>query len=78
MKIKNVEVISLAVPLERSVLMSFSTMTHRKSCLVHFETDEGVDGWVESFVNHPYWALEERKITIEKGVKPLVVGEGLC
>jgi D-arabinonate dehydratase len=75
MKITNVEVICLAVPLQRPVLMSFGTMTHRRSCLVHVETDEGTDGWGESFVNHPYWALEERKITIDKGVKPIVLGE---
>ena len=75
MKITDVRVISLAVPLEKPVLMSFGTMTHRKSCLVHVETDQGIDGWGESFVNHPYWALDERKITIEKGIKPLVMGE---
>lgn len=75
MKITDVRVISLAVPLEKPVLMSFGMMTHRKSCLVHVETDQGIDGWGESFVNHPYWALDERKITIEKGVKPLAIGE---
>jgi len=75
MKIINVETICLAVPLEKPVPMSFGLMTHRKSCLVHIETDEGIDGWGESFTNHPHWALEERKITIDKGLKPLVVGE---
>ncbi|MDR3562317.1 MAG: mandelate racemase/muconate lactonizing enzyme family protein [Negativicutes bacterium] len=75
MKITNVEVVCLAVPLEEPVQLSFGRMTYRRSCLVHVETDAGVDGWGESFVNHPFWALEERKITIEQGVRPLVLGE---
>jgi len=29
----------------------------------------------ESFVNHPFWALEVRKITMERTIKPLLVGE---
>src|SRR5208282_4216715 len=75
MKILNIETISLAVPLKDPLSFSFSVMTHRKSCLVRITTDEGLEGWGESFVNHPFWALEERKITMEKAIKPLLIGE---
>ncbi|MGB9291764.1 MAG: hypothetical protein WCB64_00455, partial [Desulfobaccales bacterium] len=75
MKIINVETISLAVPLQEPLSFSFGLMTHRKSCLVHITTDEGIEGWGESFVNHPYWALEERKKTIARAIEPLLVGE---
>ncbi len=75
MKIINVEAISLAVPLKEPLSFSFGVMTHRKSCLVRITTDAGFEGWGESFVNHPFWALDERKITIEKSIKPLLIGE---
>ncbi len=75
MKITRVETISLAVPLQEPLSFSFGLMTHRKSCLVHITTDAGIEGWGESFVNHPYWALEERQITIARAIAPLLVGE---
>lgn len=78
MKITNVDTISLAVPLKEPLSFSFGVMTHRKSCLIHITTDAGIEGWGESFVNHPFWALEERKVTMERAIKPLLVGEDPC
>lgn len=75
MKIIGVETIVLSYPLARPVTMSFGTMTDRTNVLIKVDTDEGISGIGETWTNFPHWAAEERKITVEKGIKPLLINE---
>lgn len=43
--------------------------------LVLIETDEGLQGIGEAWVNFPAWALCERALTVTEGIKPLLIGE---
>jgi len=74
MKITDVKLISLKCKLPEPIKFSLGTLTYRNFALVKIETDEGIDGWGETFVNFPSWAPYERKATIEYGIKPLLVG----
>lgn len=75
MKIIDVSALVLSYPLEKKVETSFGKMDSRTSVLVRVDTDQGITGIGESWTNFPHWAPEERRITIEKGIKPLLVGE---
>ncbi|NPV71040.1 MAG: mandelate racemase/muconate lactonizing enzyme family protein [Firmicutes bacterium] len=74
MKITGVKFYGLKYKLAQPLSFSLGTITHRNFALVKVETDEGIDGWGETFVNFPFWALEERRITVEKAVSPLLIG----
>src|SRR6266540_2019907 len=65
----------LSVPLDQPVRTAFGAMTHRHAILVEVLTDEGLVGLGESWSNFPAWAPAERLATVEKGVKPLLVGQ---
>ncbi|MBO0890779.1 MAG: mandelate racemase/muconate lactonizing enzyme family protein [Acidothermales bacterium] len=56
------------------IAMSFAPLTHRTCVLVELESDDGVVGHGESWVNYPAWAHEERVATLRDGVLPLVLG----
>jgi len=75
MKIIDVKAIILSYPLKKTVATSFGVMRSRTNVLVRIDTDEGIHGIGESWTNFPHWAPEERKITVEKGLKPLLIGE---
>jgi len=74
-KVVDVKFFPLKCRLEKPVKFSLGVLTHRNFALVKVETDEGVSGWGEAFVNFPAWAPMERAITIEHGIKPLLIGE---
>jgi L-alanine-DL-glutamate epimerase-like enolase superfamily enzyme len=57
------------------VRTSFGLMRSRTNVLVKIETDEGITGIGESWTNFPLWACEERKATLLKGLRPLLIGE---
>ncbi len=63
----------LSVPLEEPVRMSFSQLSSRDMVLVELESD-GLVGVGESWVNYPAWAAQERLVTLERGLVPLLVG----
>lgn len=56
------------------IAMAFAPLTHRSCVLVELESDDGVTGYGESWVNYPDWAYEERVATLREGVLPLVLG----
>ncbi len=63
----------LSVPLDEPVRMSFSQLSSRDMVLVELESD-GLVGVGESWVNYPAWAAQERLVTLERGLVPLLVG----
>ena len=75
MKITDVIPVVLSCPLETEVRTSFGRMQSRTNMLVKIETDEGITGIGESWTNFPHWVCEERKATILKGIRPLLIGE---
>lgn len=75
MRITDVEFVGLKYPLAKPIPFSLGTMTHRQFALVRVYTDEGITGVGETSVNFPFWSLEERRATVEAGIKPLLVGE---
>ncbi|HBV97479.1 MAG: hypothetical protein JL50_08100 [Peptococcaceae bacterium BICA1-7] len=75
MKIIDVKAIIISYPLEKTVSTSFGVMQSRTNVLVRIDTDEGIHGIGESWTNFPHWAPDERKITVEKGLKPLLIDE---
>lgn len=75
MKITDVIPIVLSYPLETQVKTSFGRMRRRTNLLVQIETDAGISGIGESWTNFPHWGFEERRATILKGVRPLLLGE---
>lgn len=60
----------LEVALEKPVAMSLGTMDHRRTVVVEIESNDGLIGYGESWVNHPRWAAQERVLTIENGLAP--------
>ncbi|HEX6446294.1 MAG TPA: mandelate racemase/muconate lactonizing enzyme family protein [Streptosporangiales bacterium] len=64
----------LRAPAADGIAMSFAPLTHRSCVLVELESDDGVVGYGESWVNYPPWAYEERVATLRDGVLPLVLG----
>ncbi|MGE5484537.1 MAG: mandelate racemase/muconate lactonizing enzyme family protein [Ignavibacteriales bacterium] len=74
MKITGVKFYGLKYRLAKPLRFSIGTVTHRNFALVKVETDEGLTGWGETFVNFPFWALEERQVTVEKAIGPLLIG----
>ncbi|MCX8128403.1 MAG: mandelate racemase/muconate lactonizing enzyme family protein [Synergistetes bacterium] len=75
MRITEVKFIPLKCKLPKPIKFSLGVLTHRNFALVKVETDAGISGWGEAFVNFPSWAIYERKATIEYGLKPLLIGE---
>lgn len=75
MKITDLRPLILSGPLDKPVRTSFGTMTSRPAVLVEIETDEGIVGVGESWVNFPHWAWEERRASLLQGIRPLVLGE---
>jgi len=75
LKITDVTTIKLEYPLKKHVEMSFGKMLTRNNMLVKIDTDEGISGIGETWTNYPSWAVDEREITIEKGLKPLLINE---
>lgn len=75
MKITDVRVRVLVAPLEKPIVTAFGRMNDRNSAIVEVATNEGIVGIGESWINFPHWVADERKATIEKGIKPLLVGE---
>ena len=73
--ITEMRVRTLAVPLDRPVVMACGELTARMTVLVELETADGLVGVGESWVNHPHWAPAERQATLAEGIAPLVVGE---
>jgi D-galactarolactone cycloisomerase len=75
MKIVNVRTLTLSCPLPAPVETSFGRMVNRVNTLILIDTDTGLTGVGETWTNYPAWAPDERRLTVEHGVKPLLLGE---
>lgn len=78
MKIIDLQTIHLEFPLDEPIVTSFGRMGSRTSLLVRVQTDEGLSGLGEAWSNFPPWGAEEKILTINKGIKPLLVGKDPC
>lgn len=78
MKITAIRTLVLGTNIGEPISTSFGTMTHRYMILVNIQTDEGFEGWGESWSNFPAWSPYERMHTINDGLAPLLVGEDPC
>jgi L-alanine-DL-glutamate epimerase-like enolase superfamily enzyme len=77
-RIVDVRVRILRAPLEQPILMSFGALGSRRMALVEVESDRGLVGYGESWINYPPWAAHERLATIRDGIAPLLVGRELA
>lgn len=75
MKITKVRTLVLGTKIAEPISTSFGTMTHRTMILVNLQTDEGLEGWGESWSNFPAWSPHERIHTINDGLAPLLISE---
>lgn len=74
MEITDVRFCLLRAPLKSPIRLAWGDLTHRNYGLVYVDTDEGVTGVGETSINFPAWAGAERRLTIEEGIRPLLVG----
>ncbi|PSK95884.1 L-alanine-DL-glutamate epimerase-like enolase superfamily enzyme [Murinocardiopsis flavida] len=64
----------LRAPAADGIAMSFAPLRHRSAVLVELDTDDGLTGHGESWINYPPWAASERVATLREGVFPRIVG----
>lgn len=64
LKLTGYEIFPLSVPLDKPIVTSFGVMKNRQACLLQLRTNEGISGWGESWINYPWWGLEERFATL--------------
>ena len=57
--------------------MAVGQLHARQAVLVAIDTDAGLTGIGESWVNYPSWGPAERLATITHGLRPLLVGEAV-
>jgi len=60
------------VPIERPVVTSFGTMTHRIALLVHVTDADGTEGWGEVFCNWPPRGFAHRATLVADVAAPLL------
>lgn len=72
--LESVEFIGLRSPLEPPATFSWGVADERNVGLVRVRTSDGVEGWGETSVTFPLWSMEERAVTVRKGLAPLVTG----
>ncbi|HEV7214889.1 MAG TPA: mandelate racemase/muconate lactonizing enzyme family protein, partial [Chloroflexota bacterium] len=74
-RITNVRPILLRAPIIAPVRMAVGQLQARQAVLVLIDTDAGITGIGESWVNYPSWGPLERLATITHGLRPLLLGE---
>ncbi len=75
MKITGIEAVALRAPMKEPIRNSFGVMEFRSGMILKIYTSSGITGIGETWVNFPSWAVDERKATVDKGLKPLLIGE---
>ncbi len=75
MRIVAVRAHVLKAAVSDGIAMSFAPLAQRSGVLIEVETEDGLTGCGESWVNFPAWAAEERVATLRDGVFPLLLGE---
>lgn len=65
----------MTVELDVPVRLSFGKLTQRHIVIIEIETDNGVLGHGESWVNWPPWAHIERVAAYENFIGPLLIGQ---
>ncbi|MCL4544217.1 MAG: mandelate racemase/muconate lactonizing enzyme family protein [Chloroflexi bacterium] len=72
--VTDVQPLVLRVALREPIYTAFGRMDARTCVLVRVETDVGITGIGESWVNYPSWAPTERIATLTQGLRPLLIG----
>ncbi|MDD4363220.1 MAG: mandelate racemase/muconate lactonizing enzyme family protein [Atribacterota bacterium] len=75
MKITDIKMHILSVPLTKPQNLSFAKMQSRNTLIIEVITNKNIIGIGESWINFPPWGGVERKATLEQGLFPLLVGE---
>jgi|LSQX01.2.fsa_nt_gb D-galactarolactone cycloisomerase len=74
MKITDVRVLCFRQYLEYPIRSALGEWKHRNAMNIVIETNEGIFGLGETFVNFPQWSHFERKATVLEGVRSLLIG----
>ncbi|HEY8744883.1 MAG TPA: mandelate racemase/muconate lactonizing enzyme family protein [Chloroflexota bacterium] len=74
-RITDVRPLLLRAPIATPVRMAVGQLQARQAVLVLIDTDAGLSGIGESWVNYPSWGPADRLATITHGLRPLLVGE---
>ncbi len=74
MKITDFRLTELKVPLSEPIQMSFGLRLERRHLFLEVLTDEGITGLGETWTNFPFWAVDERRITLE-ALKRFFIGK---
>jgi len=72
--ITEVEFVGLRSPLPKPARFAWGIAEHRNVGLLRVRAEDGTEGWGETSVTFPLWSLEERALTIRRGLAPQVVG----
>lgn len=75
MKITGIETIILRVNFNQPLVSAMGAVNFFTQVLVRVETDEGIEGYGESWANYPSWTYLERQATINEGIAPLLRGQ---
>jgi len=75
LKITDIKIDVLSVPLSNSQRVSFGKMQSRNTIIIQIITSEGITGIGESWINFPSWGWIERKATLIEGVFPILINQ---
>lgn len=75
MKITDIRTILLRTPLEEPTRLPVGTWVDHRNLIVLVETDTGVRGSGEIWINFPTWGGDDRVFVVGEVLKPLLVGE---
>lgn len=73
-RIRTVRFVPMTVELDEPVHLSFGKLDRRHIVMVEIETEGGVVGYGESWINWPPWAHLERVAAYEHFIGPLLIG----
>ncbi len=74
-RISDVRPVLLRAPISTPVRIAVGQLQARQAVLVAIDTDAGLTGIGESWVNYPAWGPVERLATVAQGLRPLLIGE---
>jgi len=74
MKITEINLIETKCELAEPIKMSFGLRTERRHLFVEVLTDKGIKGIGETWTNFPFWAVDEKKVTLG-ALKHIFIGK---
>jgi L-alanine-DL-glutamate epimerase-like enolase superfamily enzyme len=75
LEIHDVRVKLLHAPIAERIGMSFGSLSQRSMALVEVESESGLVGYGEGWINYPPWAGHERVLATREGIRPLLLGQ---